>query len=328
MKINLFAYLKDHRIHLDGNILSYTICVVIAAILWFLNALNKDYTSEISYPVKYTDLPQGKYLVSSLPETITLEVKAKGFALLGYRISTSFLPMTLDVNAYSNHSLEKNNVLEYTLRLNDIKDKLNNQLSSDIKLLDIKPREIHFKFSHAESRKIPVVPVVAYNLKKQYILKGKIDTDPDSVLISGPALVVDTLKYIPTERWEAGEIGKDISRNIRLDIPPNLTSEEKEVKVNIRLEKFTEARKTIPIRIDALPDSLTIRLFPAFVEVTYEIGLSMYDRIKDKDFDFAVDFRPGNTSDFLTVKAKKIPSFIKNLTFTPQKVEYILEKNK
>lgn len=328
MKINLLAYLKDHRIHIDGNILTYMICVVIAAILWFLNALNKDYTSEISYPVKYTDFPQGKYLVSSLPETITLEVKAKGFALLGYRISTSFLPMTLDVNAYSNHSLEKNNVLEYTLRLNDIKDKLNNQLSSDIKLLDIKPREINFKFSHAESRKIPVVPVVAYDLKKQYILKDKIDTDPDSILVSGPALIIDTLKYIPTERWEAGEIGKDISRNIRLDIPSNLTAEEKEVKVNIHLERFTEARRTIPIRIDGLPDSLTIRLFPASVEVTYEIGLSMYDRIKDKDFDFAVDFQKGTTSDFLTVKAKKIPSFIKNLTFTPRKVEYILEKNK
>ena len=123
------SYFKNRNIRIDRNILSYIICVIIAAILWFLNALNKEYTSEISYPVRYTDFPKGKYLVSSLPSTITLEVKAKGFTLVGYRISTSFLPISLDINSYSNYMLEKDNILEYTLKLSTIKDKINNQLN-------------------------------------------------------------------------------------------------------------------------------------------------------------------------------------------------------
>lgn len=214
MKNNLFAYLQKHHIHIDRHILSYMMCVVIAAILWFLNALNKEYTSEITYPVKYTDFPKGKYLVSTLPKSISLEIKATGFSLLRYRISTSFLPITLDVNGYSNHLLEKNNILEYTLQLKNIKDKISNQLNSDIKLLDIKPQEIDFKFSYAVSRKVPVHPIVDYKLKKQYILKNKINVTPDSILITGPAIIVDTLKYIPTEHWNIGEIKKDISKDI------------------------------------------------------------------------------------------------------------------
>lgn len=323
----MLAYLKEHGPRIDRKILSYLLCVLIAAILWLLNALNKDYTSDISYPVKYTGFPEGKYLVSSLPKNITLEVKAKGFSLLGYHMSTSFLPITLDVDAYSNHLLEKDNQFEYTLRLNDIKDKINNQLSSEIKLLNINPREIEFKFSRAVSRKIPVRPVVDYSLKKQYILRGDIQVSPDSIRVSGPAALVDTLSSVPTDRWEAGEIAKDVSRNVSLNLPAGLTSDTKEVKLSLFTERYTEARKTIPIKVTGRPASLTVRLFPSTVDITYDVGLSMYDRVTDKDFSFTVDLKNIGDSPFLTVKAGKVPSYIQNLTFTPRKVEYILEKN-
>ena len=99
--------LKALQFHIDRNIISYGICVVIASILWFLNALNKEYTSKITYPVKYTDFPQGKFLVSDPPQNISLEVKANGFTLLAYRLRTSFRPIVVNINSYSKHSLEK-----------------------------------------------------------------------------------------------------------------------------------------------------------------------------------------------------------------------------
>lgn len=321
-----WSYFKNRNIRIDRNILSYTICVIIAAILWFLNALNKEYTSEISYPVRYTDLPKGKYLVSELPSDITLEVKAKGFTLVGYRISTSFLPINLDINSYSNYMLEKDNILEYTLKLSTIKDRINNQLNSDIKLLNIKPEEIYFKFSHAVTKMIPVKPVVDYSLKKQHILKDEITAVPDSILVSGPASMMDTLSYIPTEIWKAGEISKNLSRTIDLDFPPNFSAEEKNVKINIELERFTEAKRNIPIFVWNLPDSLNIKLFPNTVDISYEIGLSRYDKVTDKDFEFIVNYSQTSNSSYLPVEIVKIPSFIKNLSYTPQKVEYILEK--
>ena len=320
------SYFKNRNIRIDRNILSYIICVIIAAILWFLNALNKEYTSEISYPVRYTDFPKGKYPVSSLPSTITLEVKAKGFTLVGYRISTSFLPISLDINSYSNYMLEKDNILEYTLKLSTIKDKINNQLNSDIKLLNIKPEEIYFKFSPAVSKVIPVKPMVDYSLKKQYILKDKISAVPDSILVSGPASLMDTLSYIPTETWKAGEINKNLSRTIDLEFPPNFSADEKSVKVNIELERFTEAKRNIPISVWNLPDSLNIKLFPNTVEISYEIGLSRYDKATDQDFEFIVNYAETQNSSFLPVEVVKFPPYIKNLSYTPQNVEYILEK--
>lgn len=327
MKKTVSRYLKKFPVHrLDRNILSYGICVIIASILWLLNALNKDYTSEISYPVKYTDLPKGKYVVSDLPEHITLEVKAKGFSLLGYQISTSFQPITFAVNAYSNHNVEKNDVMEYTLHLNRIKDKIVNQLSSDIKLQNIKPEEINFRFSKSAVKKVPVQPVVDYTLEKQYILKDRITALPDSIEVSGPALIVDTLQYIYTEPWTIRNVNRNASRNVALAEQPGVRFEEEEIKINLQVERFTEARKNIPISVVNLPKNRDMKLFPASVDVTYDIGLSQYDKVTEKDFRFVVDYRKWADSSYAQIEVAESPSFIKDLKFTPQKVEFILEE--
>lgn len=322
----LWDQLKAFRLHIDRNIISYGICVLIASVLWFLNALNKDYTTDIAYPVKYTDFPHGKYLVSKLPSHITLEVKAKGFALFAHRIRTSFLPVIFNVNTYSNHLLEKDNVYEYTLHLNDIRDRISNQLNSDIKLLNIQPEEIEFRFSKAVTRRIAVRPVVQYTLKQQYILKNGIVCSPDSVTASGPAAIIDTLNSVSTHVWDAGEIKKDITRILPLNPVPGIKVEENEVKISMQPERYTEANRSIPIKIQHLPDSLDIKLFPETVEITYEVGLSRYDAVKDADFLFTVDYKKAGHASFLPVHAARYPAFIKDLKYTPQKVEFILEK--
>lgn len=174
----------SHELHIKRNVITYGVCVIIATVLWFLNALNKEYNTEITYPIKYTDLPKGKLLVSEPPKEMTLSIKAHGFALLRYSISTSFLPIVLNVNSL----IDKKDLLEYTVNMSEIKDRISAQLNSDIQLLSIKPEFITFKFSRFESKRVPVIPQVNYTLKRQYMLKNDISIAPDSVDISGPRL--------------------------------------------------------------------------------------------------------------------------------------------
>lgn len=317
--------IKNFQFHIDRKIISYGICVVIASILWFLNALNKDYTSKISYPVKYTDFPEGKFLVSDLPQNMTLEVKAKGFALIAYQIRTSFQPIIININNSSHHSLEKNNIFKYTLNLNDIKDKISAQLHSGIKLLGIQPGKIDLTFSPAVSKKIAVYPVVHYTLKQQYILKNGIQCTPDSILASGPAQIMDTLQYIYTDPWDAGEIKKERTQTVTLSPVHGIQFNDTKIKIEMQPERYTEAGSTIPIQVLNLPDSLKIRLFPETVEITYDIGLSQYDAVKDSDFAFTVDYKKIKAGALLPVQVTRTPAYIKDLRYTPQKVEFILE---
>lgn len=318
-------FLKKSNLRIDRNIITYLICVVIATILWFLNALNKDYSAVISYPVKYVNLPQGKHLISDLPSTLSLEVRAKGFALLGHRISTSFLPITFNVNTYSNHLLEKDEVFEYTLNTNEIKDKIGNQLNTEIKLLDITPATIEFKFAQSVEKRVAVRPVVNYTLKRQYIL-NQITATPDSVLVSGPATIIDTLRYISTKSLRLKDLGKSVTKEVELTPLRGCTVDDATVKLDLQVEQFTETKKTIRLQARHVPGSFYLRLFPDNVNITYDVGLSNYEKITNQDFEFYVDYDQTKSSSYLDVKVGKTPAFIKNLVFSPQKVEYIIER--
>lgn len=318
-------FLKKSNLRIDRNIITYLICVVIATILWFLNALNKDYSAVISYPVKYVNLPQGKHLISDLPSTLSLEVRAKGFALLGHRISTSFLPITFNVNTYSNHLLEKDEVFEYTLNTNEIKDKIGNQLNTEIKLLDITPATIEFKFAQSVEKKVAVRPVVNYTLKRQYIL-NQITATPDSVLVSGPATIIDTLRYISTKSLRLKDLGKSVTKEVELTPLRGCTVDDATVKLDLQVEQFTETKKTIRLQARHVPGAFYLRLFPDNINITYDVGLSNYEKITNQDFEFYVDYDQTKSSSYLDVKVGKTPAFIKNLVFSPQKVEYIIER--
>ena len=62
---------ESHELHIKRNVVTYGICVIIATVLWFLNALNKEYTTEITYPIKYTDIHKKKLFINKPPKAKT-----------------------------------------------------------------------------------------------------------------------------------------------------------------------------------------------------------------------------------------------------------------
>ena len=309
----ILGYLgASHELHIKRNVVTYGICVTIATVLWFLNALNKEYTTEITYPIKYTELPKGKLLVSEPPKEMTLAIKAHGFALLRYSISTSFLPIVLNVSS-----------------LLDKKDRISTQLNTDIQLISIKPESITFKFSRFESKRVPVIPRVEYTLKRQYMLKNDISVTPNHVDISGPASILDTLKAVYTEPISLKNLSKEVTKTVSFEEIYGTQINENDAKVKIEVERFTESKKTVPLVVKNLPDSLLIRLFPHSIDVTFDVGLSRYEVVSDTSFSFYVDYNQiKNNPASLKIEIERSPRHIKDLVFTPETVEYLIEKKK
>lgn len=319
----LKQFYKDIR--LNRSIVTYLICVIIASILWFLSALNQDYSTELTYPIKYVHLPEDKYLICELPSELQLEVQAKGFTLVGNRVKTSFLPINFNFAPFAELLQEKRGIFEYTLNTADIKDRIAGQISPDIKLLSIYPEKLVFQFAATKEKKIAVRPMLDYTLKKQYIL-NQVTAVPDSVIVRGASNIIDTLQYASTAIWSLKNANKTQQKVLKLQEIANCQLVDKSVEVTLEIEQFTEARRSILIQAKQVPDSINVRLFPASVDITYDVGLSKYNSLNDKDFIFSVDYPVDPTAPYLKVKAEKIPAFIKNLDFSPQKVEYILEK--
>ena len=319
--------LKKSNFENNKKIVRYLSFVVIATIFWFLNTLSKDYTTVVSYPVNYVGFPEDKALIKELPDKLYLEVKGYGFALLRYKISTAFLPITFNINSYTDNKLVKNNILNHTIHTNKIKNKISRKLSKDIHIIKISPDTIGLHFSKIIEKRIPIKPLIEASYANQYSLNGNITVTPDSVSIYAPSVIADTIKYVYTKKLTFENLDKSIKRNVLLKQNDGIRYSFKRTVVNIPIDQFIESSKEIRIEVKNLPENYKLRLFPDKIKLNYRVGLSNYNKITEDQFKITVDYNHINKqSNILKVNIEKYPPIISNIKISPSKVESIIEK--
>jgi YbbR domain-containing protein len=301
--------------------------VLFATIFWFLNALSKDYTITVNYPVHYVDFPKDKVLIKDLPDQLSMEVKGYGFALMRYKISTAFSPITFNINSYTDNKLINNNVLNHSIVTNKIRSKISKKISKDIHIIKISPDTINLHFSKIIKKKVAIKPVVNAKYANQYAQNGSIKVSPDSVVIYAASVIADTTFFIETSELTFKNLNKSIKRNVTLKEIEGIEYETKRTVVNIPVDQFIESSKEIEIEINNCPENIILRLFPDKIKIAYRVGLSNFKKIQKEDFKLSVDYNElTNISNILKVNLEKFPELITNVEITTSKVECIIEK--
>ena len=310
-----------------GKAFVFFVCLTLASFLWFLNALEKHYTDHITVPVRYINLPKDKELTGKLPEKLELTVDAFGYTLLRHKLRLAFSPILLDVNELTNNYLEGRFFSKYSISTNGHKEEIAKQISSEIEIIIIRPDSILFKVSNVIDKLIKVHPVVDVTFAKEFIFQKPPVTIPESILVRGPEDILDTLTNVKTLPVELKNLSNNVEREVELVLLPGLKSEFDEVKVQIAVEQFTEAKFEIPIMIINQPDSLIIKTFPAKVKVLCRVGLSQYNKLNNSSFKAVVDYTHHSAVlSKLPVTLEKIPGIVLSVDHFPKEVEYIVER--
>lgn len=312
----------------DKNLVVFLIFLVISTGFWFLNALRKEYTATLSYPVKFVDLPENKMLPEDFRGRIEVKVKAVGFVILRYQLSNAFLPLTFSVSEMQSLKTASGEEGVFTITSTE-KNKIAGQLSQGMELIDISPDTLFVPLAEKGNARVPVKILADIGFQKQYLQAGEIMVQPDSVTISGPKSIVDTIRFIQTRKVDLQGLSDTVTTNVPLVIPPRVKSSVKKVTATIPVEPFTEINLKIPLRIYGLPDSLRIKTFPSSIQVSFRVGISKYGTIDESHFSAVIDASPVLRSDRperLKVRLDKAPINIESLSFSPIFVEYLLEK--
>ena len=320
--------IKLYNIKLDKPLLVFLVFFGIATFLWFLAALEKDYTTTIEHPVLFTDLPEDKVVVSELPSKLKLEVEAAGLTLLRHNWDISKNPVEIKFSQLLRG--KKNNQENFKLSIpsSQIKSRIANQLDN-IAVIEVLPDSLHFLLSGSDRRKVPVISNISFVLEKQFMIRDKIEISPDSVVVIGPSVMLDTLSGIYTSSLRFRKLNHSLTRNLNLEIPNDqLRIETTKVIVDIPVEQFTEKKLTIPVDPINLPDSLNLKTFPASVEAIFRVVISAFDNIQPEGFKIVVDYFDIEAGNILKIKPNVLmaPSLIENLRIEPELVDYLLEQ--
>ena len=304
----------------------FSIFLLISVFIWLLNALSKDYTSEIEYPLIYNDFPEERVIVGEPPGHLDLRINAAGYALLRYKLFRKPVPISFKVSALTLNRPGQDSSRAYILT-RYLKDQVARQLPSELQLLEIKPDTLHFQFARKISHKLRIVPDFVFEVDQQFTTKEGIILDPDSVLVTGPDVVLDTLHLVRTVRSDLGLLTKNYSDKVRLMKLKGLEYSVSRVNCFIELEKFTEVQLSIPVEVLNLPDTLSLQTFPSRIKLTCNVGLSKYDRIEGNLFRAVVDYSSiDEQTRELDVRIQNVPVYLLSYEYYPKSVEFLVSR--
>ena len=325
--IDILQKLRDFsNVKLNKRGITFTICVLISTLFWFIIVFSKKYNDTVSFPVRYVNLPSNKMLSNVLAENINVQIYASGFSILGYKLNPEIEPLTIDVNDIK----PDKKVDFYYLTPNSEIDKLSAQLSSEIKIISVIPDTLYFDFSPIESKTVPVKLNSDLHFDSQFQLSDSIKISPSEITVSGARSLLQNITSIETEKLSLKNIHKTTTLEVTLLVNSSmekLTLSTSKISVTIPVEKYTEESFEIPIQVINMPNNVSMKIFPNKTTVTFLVDMGDYQSITSDQFVAVVDYQDiAKGADKLQVVMEKSPDKIKSLQIVPDKVEYIISK--
>jgi YbbR domain-containing protein len=171
---------------------------------------------------------------------------------------------------------------------------------------------------------VRILPDFRYEVEKQFTVKDGIRLEPDSVEITGPDIMLDTLSNVYTSNIDLGQLTRNFSDKVKLRKIPGLQFSRSRIDCNIELERFTEVQLSIPIEVLNIPDSIAIQTFPSRVKLTCNVGLSKYERMDGNLFKAVVDYSEiDDRNNLLDVSILNVPVYLLSYEYYPKSVEYL-----
>ena len=309
------------------KLLTFLIFVVISTGFWIVRSLSEQYETDVFYPVRYTNFPDNKILINDLPQKLKLRIRANGFSILRSKLNLNLVPMRFDVNSFALSALGTDSFFVVT---ETVRDLLSDELDQ-VRIINISPDTLFFRFTNVEKKKVAVRPVLALHerfFEKQFTQNGKMLVDPDSITISGPGNLLINIHEVQTEPLRYNNLSDSVTKTCKLVMVKMLTYSAQKATVTIPVDRFTEVEERLSVRPVNVPDSLTMIAIPGQVKVTYRICLSNYQKVVHNPLLPRINYQQiiAGQSGRLTVFLADTPDIVSNVRFNPREIEFLITR--
>ncbi len=304
-----------------NNVKTFLFFLIFTSILWLLIQFSKNYTQEVEVDIRYTNLPEGKIFNEESDRILRMVLNGNGFRLMSHNWKKPTLYLNVEDAVSSSTD-------EYFFYVNKESAILKKKLDFEGKVLSIPKDTLRLKLDVNLEKKVPVHTqhkiqyTVGYGSDKGLVIS------PDSVLLSGPSKIVDTIQFVNTEDLSLESLNVDYSTKLSIateQLPATVNVIPQKVKADILVSKFTEGNQNIPITVNNVPEGTEIKIFPKEIMVVYRVGLDAYNEISSRDFMVVADYAKASAeSSFMTLELIKRPKSIHDVRLQEKQVQFVV----
>ncbi len=294
------------------------LCFITAATFWLLNALNKSYTTQVSYPILFRYNAKEYVPVKPLPEEVTINVTGKGWKLLRKNLLFNVKPAELTIRNLQTVKRLPGHALRPAI--SNVLDGLNlNFVVTDT---------VSFDFDRLVTRKLPLaIDTTQVKVAPGHVFMGSVKILPDSVTFTGPELILNQFPNpfpltLPNQNFAAPFKG-DVP--LTYDYTSLVKADVSEAEVQFRVIALERKEIIVQPTLQNFPSGYRLRLVNGPVVLQYAYLPRNRDSIQVEQFLVALDFQKFNPADSTIVPTvlQKAPK-TRQVTLLPGKVQISL----
>ncbi len=289
------------------------ICLLIAAVIWFINEMSKSYESEFTFTLVY-QYPDNYLPTKDPPAQIRVTLTGEGWQLMKKRFKGSKDSIMINVHGTGS----------YYVAAQDLSFKISNFIKTDeLQLSQLRQDGFNIELVPRMEKILPVKSTLTYTLPDQYGFADSLSLHPDSVTIRGPSNQLKEIEYWRTRKDDLGMIKGAFERQITLEQPDSrlIQISPGQVTAAIHSEPFTEQSFFVPLRLRDTPER-PFMIFPEEVQLKFEVGMSQYEQINAEDFKIRLEKSSTvDPSSTYRVLIDDTPEKIRKLRYSPKEVE-------
>jgi hypothetical protein len=257
---NIFNVLRFNR----RNWKAVVLCVFTATIFWFFNALNKSYTTNISFPLAFDYDRENFIPVEGLPQYVRLNVTGNGWELFKRSTGVKMDPLEIPLERPAEVKKIVGSGLTFALT-NQLNGLEINHVLSDTLYLDLEPKSGRWIKLAVDS--------IQYNIKAGFGLASDIAVMPDSTYIVGPARLVSKIKEPVMLNIPQRNIDEHYIENIEVELPfpEMITRQPPAVSVMFNVEELVTVRDSITLAIVNIPPTVSDVMKTGKIPVTFTV---------------------------------------------------------
>ena len=316
--LNTFSALRQKLSTTQGKkFLQFSMFVLIAFIFWASLTLNETFIYDIRYPVKVTNVPDSVTVISEIPNSIKINVKAKGYYFFKNKLQ-SLPTIDIDFNKYK----FKNRIL---LGSGEMQELIRGMFGSNSIATSFSPDSINLYYTNRPGKSVKLKIITEASTDNQFIINGAISCEYDNVLLYSIDNIPSNITEVETAPIKCEGLKSTATIKAKVIAPKGMRAIPDSVDVTIPVEPLISKKRLANVEDLNTPENIRLITFPSQVEINYLIPKSLFNN-ENKFIKVVVDYneiKPNNNK--LPIKLIDIPSNYRGATSTIDSVEYVIE---
>jgi hypothetical protein len=300
LKKLIASFFPDRR-----QAITFLVCLLLASVIWTINALNSTYSLRVRVPVVYGG--RSIQAQDNLVHDLQLLVKGRGFDLIFFQRDAVRFRAEAGINPRSPVPVSSRKLVESLLA----------PYSRYVQLEDVHPEFIASGSAGLYSRKVPVTAGLRYSFKMPWVAAGPWVLLPDSVTVISTTPLPEHLNSIKVSTPDLFDLKKSYFGPVRL--PKNQNGwmfEPSRIWLYVPAERGTEIKVMVPVQTSNPGAEI---LIPSKVELTLHVPLSKYESTNPGLFRVSVDNKSDANGKSM-IRIDHVPYWASHVTVHPTSI--------